>query len=203
MPGSAPTYSVADDPGNGELIITTVGIPLPPLPVELTAFTAEAAGPAAVRLVWATASEKNSARFEVERSLDGAAFAKIGEEAAAGNSSTAHAYAYHDAAAPAGQLYYRLRQVDADGTAAYSPVQAVALAATGALTLAPNPTRTHTLAGGLPAGAAVEVFDALGRPVLRTRADAAGQAALALPAGLAPGLYLVRSGSRTARLVLE
>ena len=36
-----------------------------PLPVVLMAFTATAEGPAAVRLAWATASEKNSAAFEV------------------------------------------------------------------------------------------------------------------------------------------
>jgi len=39
--------------------------------VHLTAFTAAAAGPAAMRLVWTTASELNSYSFEVERSADG------------------------------------------------------------------------------------------------------------------------------------
>ena len=53
-----------------------------PLPVTLTAFTATAAGPAAVRLTWATASEVNSARFEVERSADGVSFSKVDEVAA-------------------------------------------------------------------------------------------------------------------------
>ena len=175
-----------------------------PLPVELTAFTAEAAGPDAVRLAWATATEKNSARFDVERSLDGLAFAKIGEAAAAGSSSSARRYAHLDGTAPAGRLYYRLRQVDADGTFSYSPVRMVTLAGSGLLALVPNPAQAaRTLASGLPAGAAVNVFDALGRPVLRTLADVGGQAALVLPAGQAPGLYLVRSGAHTARLVLE
>ncbi len=45
-----------------------------PLPVVLTQFTATAEGAAAVRLTWATASEKNSRHFEVERSADGVAF---------------------------------------------------------------------------------------------------------------------------------
>ena len=57
-----------------------------PLPVELTAFTAEREGDAA-RLRWRTASEKNSAAFEVERSHDGKAFERIGTVAAQGNSS--------------------------------------------------------------------------------------------------------------------
>jgi len=38
---------------------------------------------------------------------------------------------------------------------------------------------------------------------LTTTADAAGTARLVLPAGLAPGLYLVRSGGRSQRLVVE
>lgn len=174
-----------------------------PLPVELSSFTAQANGRTA-HLKWTTATEKNSARFEVERSLDGEAFAKVGAVAAAGSSSTARTYTYTDASAPAGLVYYRLRQVDLDGTATYSPVRTVTLAgAVTGLTLVPNPTRTATLASGLVAGAAVDVFDTLGRPVLHAQVDAAGQAALALPTGLAPGMYLVRSGARTSRLVVE
>jgi hypothetical protein len=47
------------------------------------------------------------------------------------------------------------------------------------------------------------VLDALGRPVTTATADAAGTARLALPAGLAPGVYLVRSGTQVRRLVVE
>ena len=68
-----------------------------PLPVALTAFTATAAGPAAVRLAWATASERNSAVFEVERSLDGRGFGRIGSVAAAGSSSAPRRYELLDA----------------------------------------------------------------------------------------------------------
>jgi hypothetical protein len=75
----------------------------------------------------------------VERSPDGVAWQELGRVAAAGSSSTARSYGYLDAAAPAGTLvYYRLHQVDLDGTAAYSPVRAVTLGA-GGLALYPNP----------------------------------------------------------------
>ena len=57
-----------------------------PLPVELTAFTATAKG-SAVRPAWATASEKNSQAFEVERSGDGRTFKRIGTVATAGSSA--------------------------------------------------------------------------------------------------------------------
>jgi len=175
-----------------------------PLPVVLTAFTATLAGPGAVRLAWATASEVSSARFEVQRSADGVAYTTIGSLAAAGTSLTPHAYAYPDAGLPAGasRLYYRLRQVDQDGTAAYSPVRPVALTGAAAgLSLYPNPAPggAATLLGASPE-APVQVFDALGRPVAAATADAAGTAALP---GLAPGVYVVRVGQQAVRLTVE
>jgi|GEM_PF-1194374 len=181
-----------------------------PLPVELTQFTATAEGAAAVRLAWTTASEKNSASFEVERSLDGRTFTAIGTVAAAGSSTTRRSYALLDnqlpkSISPQATLYYRLRQVDTDGTVAYSPVRPVVLSGAGAgLSLYPNPARggAATLTGATP-GAAVHVLDALGREVLTTTADASGTAALALPARHAPGVYVVRVGATALRLVVD
>ena len=71
-----------------------------------------------------------------------------------------------------------------------------------ALTLAPNPGRTPMLAGA-HAGAGVQVFDAVGRLVFSTTADARGAARLRLPAALAPGVYLVRSGRQAVRLAVD
>jgi alpha-tubulin suppressor-like RCC1 family protein len=178
-----------------------------PLPVELTRFTATAAGPATVRLAWATASEKNSARFEVERSLDGMTFTTIGTVTAAVHSSSGRSYELLDAKLPASaaRLYYRLKQVDTDGTFSNSPVRVVALmGAAQELALYPNPTRSGaaTLTGTIPS-AVVTVSDALGRPVATATADAAGTAALALPAGLPVGVYVVRVRSKALRLTVE
>ena len=118
-----------------------------PLLVQLVAFTVTANGQATVALAWTTASEVKSARFEVERSPDGVAFAKIGTvAAAAGGSTRAHSYAFVDetlARYATALVYYRLRQVDQDGTSAYSPVRSVGLSRAG-LALSPNPARCHT-----------------------------------------------------------
>ncbi|MBO2007718.1 hypothetical protein [Hymenobacter negativus] len=56
---------------------------------------------------------------------------------------------------------------------------------------------------GATLGTVVTVSDALGRPVTSTTADAAGTAALVLPAGLPAGVYLVRVGSKALRLTVE
>jgi hypothetical protein len=186
-----------------QTVIGTLGTS--PLPVELASFTATAVAPAAVRLAWATASEKNSARFEVERSHSGEVFEHIGTVEAAGSSMTPRNYALLDAQLPANAstLYYRLRQVDADGTASYSPVRAVVLAGEVAgLSLSPNPGRSTRLSGAA-AGAGVDVFDLMGRRVLTAAADATGSVPLGLPTGLASGVYVVRSGAKVARWVAE
>ncbi|MDO7877628.1 T9SS type A sorting domain-containing protein [Hymenobacter sp. ASUV-10] len=175
-----------------------------PLPVELLRFTATAEGKAA-RLRWATASEKNSVRFDIERSTDGNTFARIGEEKAQGTKASPSAYTYLDSTIPPTHqpTYYRLRQVDQDGTASYSPVRAVAIGSKAGLTLIPNPARSSVAVAGLSAGAVVAVFDALGRPVAQATAEADGTARLVLPAGLAPGVYIVRSGAQARRLTVE
>jgi alpha-tubulin suppressor-like RCC1 family protein len=177
-----------------------------PLPVELVAFTATKQGDA-VALAWRTASEKNSARFEVERSADGTRFERIGTVAAAGSSTAPRDYTFPDPLASRRErpqtLYYRLRQVDQDGTDAYSGVRSVVLEAKAGLVLFPNPTNgAATLTGATP-GTVVQVVDALGRTVLTATTDDAGTAALALPAGLATGVYVVRAGTTALRLTVQ
>lgn len=174
-----------------------------PLPVKLIAFTAEAQGPAA-RLNWTTALEKNSKAFEVERSADGKSFGRIGEVAAQGSSSSAAvAYSYLDreAAQVAGLVYYRLRQVDLDGTATYSPVRSVGFKQSApAFEVYPNPAQAATVIDltRVPAGTFhLTVVDALGRTVRQFDATGGTTRALDL-GGLATGTYLVRLTGTTA-----
>lgn len=71
-------------------------------------------------LKWATASETNNAYFDVQRSLNGTNFVKVGRIAGAGNSSTVKNYNFTDKLAPVGLAYYRLAQTDFDGSVTYS-----------------------------------------------------------------------------------
>ena len=188
----------------GSLSVWTLGNADNPLPVELLAFTAEAEGPAA-RLRWTTVSEKNSARFEVERSVNGKQFERIGEEPAQGTKASPTSYTFLDTPTLLPScphtLYYRLRQVDLDGTASYSPMRAVQLTPSPLhpFTVYPNPARAAVTVAGLRSGEAVEVLDALGRPVACATTAADGTARLTLPAGLAAGVYVVRSGQHRQR----
>jgi hypothetical protein len=148
----------------------------------------------------------NSDHFVVERSLDGRTFTLLQSVPAAGASATPRTYSTLDAhATGATQLYYRLRSVDRDGTSAYSAVQVVMLtpAAVG-LALFPNPTTTNaTTLVGASVGARIQVLDAVGRVVTTATADATGAAELKLPAGIASGVYVVRTGTQALRLLVK
>lgn len=177
-----------------------------PLPVVLTSFTVAAQpGSAGTTLTWATASEVNSARFEVQRSSTGSSFTALGSVAAHGSSSVSHTYTWLDASLPAGAttLYYRLRQVDVDGSSTYSPVRSVRLERTAGLALYPNPGQAATTLGGAASYAPVRIFTPLGGLVAATTADATGTALLTLPSTLPTGVYVVRAGTQTVRLLVK
>ncbi|MCB2409148.1 FG-GAP-like repeat-containing protein [Hymenobacter lucidus] len=73
----------------------------------------------------------------------------------------------------------------------------------GSLALFPNPASRHTTLTGAAPYAPLSVLDALGRLVFTATATVEGKAQLALPAELPAGMYLVRCGSQTRRLLIE
>ncbi len=103
-----------------------------------------------VNLSWATAGEKNNDYFNVQRSATGQEFQTIatvkGQGQGQGNSTSAHEYALLDSRPRAGLAYYRLRQVDIDGTSVFSPIVAVKEQLQTDIAMYPNPsTGTLTL----------------------------------------------------------
>jgi hypothetical protein len=125
---------------------TTANITANPLPVTLVSFAGKYSNSTGVTLNWSTATEINNDFFQVERSLDGKTFVSVGKVKGNGNSSTLIKYQFVDAQAPAGTVYYRLRQVDFDGKFELSKVIAVSAQggslAIGVVKAYPNPTFT-------------------------------------------------------------
>lgn len=194
-------------------VTTNISTPPPaaPLPVELVSFSAELGRNNRPLLTWATASEKNSAYFAVERSTDARQFQTIARLAAAGNSTSLSGYVFQDSPQTASLVYYRLRQVDLDSSSTYTPVRAVAMqpvAVDAAVHVYPNPghntSKLTLVCRGLNAQALqVEVVDNLGRVVATQRVVPAGpqsETPLLVPADLKPGLYLVRATSAVGRV---
>ncbi|RZK61820.1 MAG: hypothetical protein EOO59_04125 [Hymenobacter sp.] len=115
------TVTTTDLNGGVNTVSVTVTLGAYPLPVQLVAFTAQAMQNRDGLLKWTTASELTNDHFEVERSLDGSSFSKLGQVAGQGSKASATDYAFTDAGiglrVAAGQpVYYRLKQVDANGT---------------------------------------------------------------------------------------
>ncbi|UOQ53049.1 hypothetical protein [Hymenobacter cellulosivorans] len=190
---------------DGLRVGTTFGVvrqQLPaPLPVQLVRFTGQVQQRAVV-LRWTTAQELRNDRFEVERAQgDGQAFTRVATVAGRGTTTTTSSYAYTDADVlrPGQRLYYRLRQVDQDGQAIYSPVVAVSAGANGAQALraVPNPARDQVRLEGATADVA-QVLDLTGR-LLRT----VNTRELISLQGLTPGIYLIRCGTSATRLQVE
>ncbi|WP_420460155.1 T9SS type A sorting domain-containing protein [Neolewinella sp.] len=111
------------------------------LPIELTTFSARSADGRRVALHWETATELHNERYEVERSTDQTDWQTIITQAGAGDSNAPRSYQAYDDNAPAGNVYYRLKQVDYDGKYSYSEIESVEINAAGApvLTVFPNP----------------------------------------------------------------
>ncbi|KXX68492.1 T9SS type A sorting domain-containing protein [Flammeovirga sp. SJP92] len=87
------------------------------LPVELTYFQASSKEES-VFLEWETATEVNASHFDVERSSDRKNWDKLGTLQASGNSQTSTTYQFEDEV-PLSSAYYRLKQVDFDGSYTY------------------------------------------------------------------------------------
>jgi hypothetical protein len=86
-----------------------------PLPVELSEFGVEVEEKTN-KLYWTTISERNSDYFTIERSLNGAEWDYVGSVKGAGNSNNEIKYELEDRDFMKVINYYRLKQVDYDGT---------------------------------------------------------------------------------------
>jgi hypothetical protein len=98
-----------------------------PLPVELLSFTATKQDKD-ILLQWQTASEKNTERFDIERSYNGKDFEYTGKTVSAADmSNTLRSYNAIDEeyARTAAIVYYRLKIVDYDGFFEYSNIAVV------------------------------------------------------------------------------
>lgn len=97
------------------------------LPVQVTYFQTEAVDNQRVNIRWETAQEINSNVFILERSRNAVDYKIIAKVQAAGESNTTKRYSFTDETALFGTNYYRLSQIDRDGTVQIFRPQAVIL----------------------------------------------------------------------------
>lgn len=194
-----------------------------PLPVELISFTANV-GTDFITLHWQTATEVGNYGFEVEKAVGSAStslstrkqsavsnWEKVGFIAGAGNSNTSKNYSFVDSDVTSGKYFYRLKQINTNGSFEYSNEIEIEITQPKEFSLYQNypnpfnPTTTikysisllHTpLSGGIGGGfVTLEVYDILGNEVatLENEKKSAGNYEVKFDASnLASGIYLYK-----------
>jgi hypothetical protein len=164
------------------------------LPVTLTRFSGEVLDKVN-RLYWATTAEVQNAGFYLERSSDGIEFTSLAWVAALGNSNQETHYTFKDETPIIGTSYYRLRQLDHDGTESFSQVVVLFREESTGWTIFPNPAFNNQLltVSNHPTNARFVLYDLRGREV-SIPDPMAGENSLRFNlAGLPTGIYLLRN----------
>jgi len=164
---------------------------LTPLPVELISFSVRK-HLASIELIWATASEFNSDYFTIEKSVNAEDWQEISLIEAQGCSTSRVDYSFTDKYPYLGNQYYRLKQVDFDGTTTYSETLLVNHEGVtkAVFDVYPNPLKDKVLQISSPSLAGISsvfLIDGNGHRVEVTyQATSRGkyQVDLALPAGV-------------------
>ncbi len=85
-------------------------------PVKIISLTAKYVPESkAVNIHWISAGEKEQVQYIIERSLDSLHFRMIGETRSNGSSQGQQHYYYYDPEPVGGTMYYRIREIDAEG----------------------------------------------------------------------------------------
>jgi hypothetical protein len=186
--GTDPSFAV----NNARITYTAV------LPVELVSFSGHQKNND-VELQWSTASEINNAFFELERSTDQENFVTITKIPSRGNSNALTSYSYTDKNVNTGDIYYRLKQTDIDGSVTYSHVLSVAYSdkPTNAIELSSSFDSDNLIVfikSDEKRTVSLEIYDATGKQMLnKDYIVTEGRNKVTLPASTMPATsYLIR-----------
>lgn len=198
--------------GNNGLLVK--GFSDPSIPVELTAFSAANLNGTVV-LNWSTATETNNSGFEIERKSAKSNWKNIGFITGNGTTTEPQAYSFGDKSPAAGVSYYRLKQIDFDGTFEYSREIEVSVGIPTVFAVEqnyPNPFNPSTVINyQIPTSefVSLKIFNVIGKEVatLINKVQPAGEYSITFDADNLPsGLYLYRleagKYSKTMKMML-
>lgn len=181
-------------------------VQLKSLPVELISFRGQATGNTVI-LNWSTASEQNADRFLIQRSSDASEFISVGSRQSAGTTDRQQYYSLTDESPRNGLNYYRLKQVDRDGSAVYSKAIAVRVDASQPYaSLVENPTDGQAIQLKLYRMEApqVRLTSLTGQTISgQTALRSATEAVYTPVSPLTPGLYIITVQENAVRQAMK
>lgn len=122
-----------------------------PLPVELISFTSETKEKS-VFLNWETAQEIDNYGFEIEHSSDQRNWEVLSFFPGSEHPEQGTKYSFTHQTPKPGLNYYRLRQVDLDGSVSYSEIRIVKIEQEETVDIFPNPSSGEIHISGIPEG---------------------------------------------------
>ncbi|MCU7375751.1 T9SS type A sorting domain-containing protein [Paucibacter sp. O1-1] len=138
-------------------------------------------------MTWNTSSETNSERFDIEHSINGKEWTKIGSIAAHGESSTTKFYSFRDNSPISGDNFYRLKMMDSDGTFAYSHIENLHF--DNSIKVYPNPVISDKLHLDTPEKVSqVQIYDLSGNVFYSGKTENG----MISTSHLAAGIYIVQ-----------
>jgi hypothetical protein len=178
------------------------------IPVELTSFSASVINENVI-LSWSTATELNNQGFDIEKSFDDKRYEKIGFVPGYGTTTESKSYNFSISNLSNQKTFYRLRQVDFDGTFEYSSSIEVEGAAPTEFSLKqnyPNPFNpTTTIGFTLPSESIVKIsiYNLIGQKVaevVNSKFSSGNHSVDFNASNLASGIYLykIEAGSFTS-----
>ncbi|GLU53999.1 Ig-like domain-containing protein [Dyadobacter frigoris] len=171
---SAINYVVQDL--NGEFsnqAAITVDVTAKPLPVTLAVFIVSKEARMA-KLNWETTAETNSDHFEIQHSITGKKWSKIGEVVSEGESTMKKSYTFTDLNPANGGNLYRLKMIDKDAAFTYSRIQSVTFETGNDLSVYPNPVASELFIRDYSAVTRILITDLMGRTVYQSGVPTTG-----------------------------
>jgi hypothetical protein len=198
------TFGFSFDSNGGQNYKATYTVTSTTLPVSLIDFSVKTIQKQVVAN-WSTASERNNARFDLERSSDALTFESIARLDGHGTTTTRQAYSAIDESPRLGVNYYRLRQTDVDGKFSYSPLRSAIIRTNGEIVLTGQPANEVLSIDGLEEASQVDISTIQGRSLYRQKSSGSQTK---IDVGNWPsGLYLLRVadqlGVQVQRVVVQ
>ncbi|HEX8462808.1 MAG TPA: endonuclease, partial [Segetibacter sp.] len=162
------------------------------LPVNIVYFAGKILG-GQVNLEWKVENEIRFERYEIERSINGTDFKKIGEVKAANSNN--YGFSENAETFRSQRVYYRLKSIDKDGTFKYSNVWSAHIPLNTKFTVYPNPASNYIqlqLNKNVSGKVTLELTDALGKAVKQVNENVTGSNIKIATNELSAGNYILK-----------